>query len=152
MQKVFSASSPNFWLSLMVFGFSVAALFGIKFPASPGDTAAGIAHGLAGGHPFSIIGLLTTSVAGPVIQFIRKKPNVPVASILGSANFWVYLGGFLVSIAMLLGIGIPADAPAKIAEAVLAKQWGALATLAFTAIVQPIWRYFNDKKAAGSTV
>ena len=151
MEKAFSASNQNFWFSLLVFAFSVAAMLGIHFPQSAADTATGLTSAVKSGNLFAVIGLLTTSVLGPVVAFIRKKPNIPASAIIGSSNFWVYLGGFLVSIAMLVGIGIPADAPQQIVNAIEAKQWGALATLAFTAIANPIWRYFRDKKLAPAT-
>jgi len=146
-QKSFSASNLNFWARLLIFVFSVAALIGIKFPDTPTDLAVDITNSLSTSGLISVIGIIAISVIMPIYNFIRTKPTLTAAAVFGSPNFWIYALSFLFGVAILFGIQIPDGTAEQVVGAVYQKDWTGLFTIALTNIIDPIIRWFRDKRA-----
>lgn len=144
MEKNFSASNLNFWARLLIFVFSVLALIGIKFPDSAEGLATGITTALSGTGFVSVIGILVVSVIMPIINFVRTKPKLTAASVLGSPNFWIYVLSFAFGVAILFGIQIPDGTAEQVVGAIYQKDWSGLFTIAVVNILDPLIRYFRD--------
>lgn len=151
-KKAFDATNLNFWARLFIFVLSVLALIGVHFPDTPTDTAISITTSLSSGGFISVLGVLAVSVFMPVYNLIRTKPKITLASIIGSPNFWIYFGSFVFGLAVMTGIHIPDGTAEQLVGAAFAKDWSALFSIALANIVDPIVRYFIDKKNAQSVL
>jgi uncharacterized membrane protein len=136
----------NFWARLLIFAFSVLALIGIKFPDTPENMAYEITNMLSSAGIVAVIGILAVSVIMPIYNFARTKPNVRLSDVFGSPNFWIYVLSFLFGIAVLFGINIPEVTSEKLVTAIYAKDWTGLIVIAVTNILDPVIRWFRDKK------
>lgn len=146
-QKVnFSASNPNFWARLLIFVFSVLALIGIKFPDNPTAIATDITTSLSTSGFVAVLGVLAISVIMPIYNFIKTKPKLTAAAIFGSPNFWIYLLSFVFGVAVIVGINVPDGTSEQVIAAIYAKDWTALFTVAMTNIVDPLIRWFRDRR------
>lgn len=148
--KNFDAKNPNFAARLIIFALSVLAMIGVKFPEAPGVIADNITNSLSGGGYFALITVLGISVVMPIVNFIRSKPALNfktiVLTLIGSPNFWIYLGNFIFGLVILLGIDIPTGTADEIVGAVYGKDWTGLLLIAVTNIFDPLIRYFRDRK------
>lgn len=148
--KNFDPKNPNFAARLIIFALSVLAMIGVKFPDSPTVIADGITNALSGGGYFALITVLGISVVMPIVNFIRSKPALNfkaiVLTLIGSPNFWIYLGNFIFGLVILLGIKIPAGTADEIVGAVYGKDWTGLLLIAVTNIFDPLIRYLRDRK------
>ncbi|MGL6009655.1 MAG: hypothetical protein ACRC1D_09390 [Culicoidibacterales bacterium] len=146
----FDAGNPNFTARIIIFFLSVGALAGIKFPGDPALVAENVTNALSGGGYIAVLGVLATSVIMPIINFIRSKPSKNFREVffnlVGSANFWIYLGSFVLGIMVLLGIEIPEATSEQAVGAIFEKDWIGLILIAATNILDPIIRYFRDRK------
>lgn len=143
----FSASNLNFWARLMIFGFSVLSLIGIKFPDNPTDMTVDITTSLTTGGFIGVVGILAISVIMPIYNFVRSKPKINFLALIGSPNFWIYAGSFVFGIAVLFGINIPDGTAEQLVGAAYAKDWTLLFSIAVANIFDPIVRWFKDKRA-----
>ncbi len=146
--KNFDAGNLNFWARLAIFAFSVLAMIGIKFPDDPTTMAVDIVTSISTSGFIGVVGILAVSVIMPIYNFARTKPNISLEAIFGSPNFWIYLVSFLVGVAVLFGINIPNGTAEQLVGAVYAKDWIGLFSVAFANIVDPIIRWFRDRRAA----
>jgi len=144
--KHFDAGNLNFWARLLIFGFSVLALIGIKFPDTPTDMAVDITTSLSTSGFIAVVGILAISVIMPIYNFVRTKPKINFMAILASPNFWIYLGSFVFGIAVLYGINIPDGTAEQIVGAIYAKDWTGLFSIAVANIVDPLVRWFRDRR------
>lgn len=144
--KNFNGSNPNFWARLLIFAFSVLALIGIKFPDTPTNLAVDITTSLSTSGFIAVVGILAVSVIMPIYNFVRTKPKLTFASVFGSPNFWIYLFTFVFGIAVLFGINIPDGTSEQFVAAIYAKDWTGLFTIAVTNIVDPIIRWYRDRR------
>lgn len=142
----FDASNLNFWARLLIFAFSVLAMIGIKFPDTPTDMAVEITTSLSSMGFIAVLGILAISVIMPLYNFFRTKPKVNFLAVLASPNFWIYLGSFVFGIAVLYGIKIPDGTADQIVAAIYAKDWTGLFSIAVANIVDPLVRWFRDKR------
>lgn len=142
----FDASNLNFWARLLIFLFSVLAMIGIKFPDAPTAMAVDITTSLSTSGFIAVVGILAVSVIMPIYNFIRTKPKINFLAVLASPNFWIYLGSFIFGIAVLYGIKIPDGTADQIVGAIYAKDWTGLFTIAIGNIVDPIVRWFRDRR------
>lgn len=143
----FSASNLNFWARLLIFAFSILSLIGIKFPDNPTDMAVDITTSLTTTGFIGVVGILAISVIMPIYNFVRSKPKINFLALLGSPNFWIYFGTFVFGIAVLFGINIPDGTAEQVVAAIYAKDWTALFSIAVANIVDPIVRWFRDRRA-----
>lgn len=150
MNKNFSASNLNFWARLLIFVFSVLALMGIKFPSDPTTLATDISTSLTTSGFIAVSGILIVSVLMPIYNFVRTKPKISFWSLVGSANFWIYAGSFLFGLAVMLGINIPSGTAELLVGAAYAKDWTALFSIALANVLDPLVRWFMDKKKAAT--
>lgn len=144
--KNFSSANPNFWARLLIFVFSVLSLIGIQFPSDPASLANEVTTTLSNSGFIAVIGILAVSVIMPIYNFIRTKPKLTLATIFGSSNFWIYALSFVFGIAVLFGIQIPDGTAEQVIGLVYQKDWGALLTVAFVNIIDPIIRWFRDRR------
>lgn len=145
-KKNFSAANPNFWARLLIFGFSVLALIGIKFPDTPASMADQITTSLSTSGFIAVLGVLAISIVMPLYNFIKTKPKINLLALIGSSNFWIYLASFVFGIAVLYGINIPDGTAEQIVGAIYAKDWSALFTIAAANIIDPFVRWLRDKR------
>lgn len=148
--KNFDAKNPNFAARLIIFALSVLAMIGVKFPDSPDVIADNVTNALSGGGYFALITVLGISVVMPIVNFIRSKPTgnfkAIILTLIGSPNFWVYLGNFIFGLVILWGVQIPNGTAEQIVGAVYAQDWTGLLLIAVANIFDPIIRYLRDKK------
>jgi hypothetical protein len=146
MQTNFKSSNLNFVARLIIFALSVLALIGVKFPDDPTTVGTDIATTLSTGGFIAVVGILAVSVIMPIYNFARTKPKVNIWSVLGSPNFWIYAATFVFGILTLNGINIPEGTSEQLIAAIYAKDWTNLATIAIANILDPLIRYFRDKR------
>lgn len=142
----FSAANPNFWAGLLITILGVLGIMGIKFPLSPEQTGEQIVTTITGGGFYAVIGILITSVIMPIVNYVRSKPTPSVVALLGSANTWIYIGSFILSVVVLFGIQIPAGTADGIVGSIWAKDWAGLITIVITNLINPLVRWFRDKR------
>ena len=150
-KKNFDSKNPNFVARVSIFALSVLALVGVKFPDDPGAIAEQLSNTLSGGGYFAVVSVLGISVIMPLINFVRSKPKLSfkavAANLFGSPNFWVYLLTFALGFVVLFGVDImPEQTSEDVVGAVYAKDWTNLLIICVTNIVDPVIRYFRDKR------
>ena len=144
--KNFDASNLNFWARLLIFILSVLTLIGVKFPDSPQVIGEQVTTLISSSGFYAVLGILAVSIIMPIYNLIRTKPKITAATVFGNPNFWIYLLSFLFGIGVLFGVGIPDGTADQIIGAIYSKDWVGLATIAFTNIIDPLIRWFRDKK------
>jgi uncharacterized membrane protein len=149
--KVFNASNPNFWARLLIFALSVLTLIGIKFPDSPAVIADQVTTVISTSGFYAVLGILVVSLIMPIYNFVKTKPNVTLSAVIGSPNFWIYALSFVFGLAVLYGIKIPDGTAEQVIGAIYQKDWIGLLNIAFINIIDPIIRFFRDKKNAQTT-
>lgn len=76
---------------------------------------------------------------------LAASSNFAAACASPSATI-IYAASFALGLLVMIGINIPDGTAAQLVGAIYAKDWGALVTLAFANIIDPIVRYFLDRK------
>jgi hypothetical protein len=145
-KKNFTASNPNFIARIIIFVLSVFTLIGVQFPSSPEAIADNITTTVSTSGIIAVAGILLVSVIMPIYNLVRTKPKITISTIFGNPNFWIYAGSFAFGLLVLVGIHIPEGTAAELVGAIWAKDWAALSTIAFTNIIDPVIRYFLDRK------
>ena len=145
-KKNFTASNLNFVARLAIFNLSVLAMIGVNFPDSPEAIAGQISTSLSSGGVTAVILIVAVSVIMPIYNLIRTKPKITLASVIGNPNFAIYAGTFAFGMLILLGINIPEGTAEELVGAIYAKDWSALISIASANVLDPIVRYFLDKK------
>ncbi len=148
--KNFDSQSPNFIARVLIFILSIFTLFGIQLPEAPEAISTNIINALSSGGYFALISIIGISVIMPVVNFVKSKPMLDfksaVLSLVGSPNFWIYLGNFVFGMIILYGIEIPAKTAEQLTGAIYSKDWTSMLVIAITNIFDPIVRYLRDKK------
>ena len=143
--KAFTAGNPNFLASIIIFILSLLASLGVKFAGTPDAVTGEVISAFGTGSVIAIISILAISVGMPLYNFFKTKPKVNFMEFLGSPNTWIYLGTFIVSLLMLLGINIPANTPGDIVAAIVDKNWEQLIGVAIANILNPLIRWWRDR-------
>lgn len=138
----FSASSPNFWASLLTFVFSIAALGGVNWGIDPALLSQKITTTLQGGSVWPLVGIIVTNIATPIFYVVKNKS---FKLSLRSSNFWIQVATFLFTVGLMYGIEFQVDAVGSIVNAVAAKDWATLAAVGMAAFVNPLLRYLKDR-------
>jgi len=146
LQKNFSASNLNFWARLVIFILGLLATIGIRFPQDPVSLGTDIVSTLSTGGWYSVLGLMAVSVIMPIYNFIRSKPKISLMAFLGSPNTWLYLATFLVGVMITLGINVPEGTGEAIVGAIYGKDYIGLVTIMATNILDPLIRWFRDRR------
>jgi len=146
VKKNFSATNPNFIARLMIFGLSILTIIGVQFPESPEMITDKITTTISTSGFVAVAGILLISVLMPIYNLVKTKPKITLSTIIGNPNFWIYAASFALGLLVMIGINIPDGTAAQLVGAIYAKDWGALVTLAFANIIDPIVRYFLDRK------
>lgn len=148
VKKNFKASNPNFIARLMIFVLSIFTVIGVRLPESPEVITDKITTTISTSGFVAVAGILLISVFMPIYNLVKTKPKITLSTIIGNPNFWIYFASFALGLLVMIGINIPDGTAAELVGAIYAKDWGALVTLAFANIVDPIVRYFLDRKNA----
>lgn len=149
--KSFDPKSAGFWATVITAILSAAASGGIEFNVPVGDLANNLVSTFNTSGVYAVLGIIVVNIAGPIYNFMRKKIPFNWANILGSTTTWVSLGSIAVSALVLFwGFEIPADTPADVAAAIMARNWGLLGSLAAVSILVPIIRWIKNKRAAAA--
>lgn len=146
-QKQFSTTSKNFWFQLVLFGLSIAAGLGIKFPSSPEAITTDLLNTFSTSGIYAVAGILIVSIVGPVYNFVKSKPKLSLSAFLADANNWVYIVSFAASVLVLLGVAIPDGTAEQIVRAVMVRDWAAIGSVGLSSIIVPLVRYFIDRAA-----
>lgn len=144
---VFSKKSAYLWGNIITFLLGSAALVGIQLPASPDQISGELVKLIEGGSLYAVITMVVVNIIVPVFNFVRKGGKVNLLDLIGSASFWIAFGSLVVSIVVSVwGIDIPADTPQSVVGAVFGRDFAMLAFIVVANIVNPIVRYFKDKR------
>ena len=143
--RAFTSSSPNFLASILIFVLFLLTSLGIKFGGTPDVVAGEVITVFGTGSLITIISIMAISIGMPIYNFFKTKPKINILEWLGSPNTWIYVGTFVVSLLMLLGIEIPAGTPEAIVAAIVNGNWEALVTVAATNILNPLIRWLRDR-------
>lgn len=147
MQKqVFDPRSVGFFQSILLAIFSITALFGIQYPATPDELTGEIITTVSTSGYYALVGILLTSIIAPVYNFIKKGIKVTWANIFGSTVTWVSIGGIAIAGAALVGLQIDPDTPLAIVTAITGRDWGTLVSLLFTSVLLPVIRWIKQKQ------
>lgn len=146
MQKNFQASNPNFWARLVIFALSILGLIGVQFQTAPDVLGGQIVTTISTSGYYAVLGLIAVSVLMPIYNLVKQKPKITFASVFGSPNFWIYLLTFLFGIGMIYGIEFPDGTAEEIVGAIFSKDWSHLVNIAFVNILDPLIRWFRDKR------
>lgn len=141
MKPNFSTNSPNFWASLITFILSIAALGGVNFGIDPTTLSQKLVTTLQGGSLWAVVGIVVTNLVTPIYYVIRNKA---FHLSLRSSNFWIQAVTFLISVGVMYGIGFEQQAAAGLVEAIAAKDWALLVSIAIPAIINPLVRFLKD--------
>lgn len=144
-QKAFSVTSKNLWFQISLLILGIIAGLGVKLPSDPASIADSIVNTLSTSGVYAVIGILVVSVVGPIYNFVNTKPKLSFAAFVGDPNNWVYIGSFIASLLVLVGIPIPEGTAAQIVNAVFVKDWAALAAIFVGSVLTPIVRFFMDR-------
>lgn len=145
----FNWRSPHFWLGLLSLLFGAGAVAGISFPSNPGELAGHIVTTISQNGFYSVLGLLAVSVVGPIVVFIQNGgPKITWSQFFGSTALWIYVGGFVASILIVIGIEIPAETPEQIVAAIYAKDWATLGSVVLANVLNPLIRWIKARRAA----
>jgi len=145
----FSATSSNFVVSVINFLLGALALSGVQFPSDPASITADLANTLSSTGWVAVVGLVIVNIVSPLYHAFLKG-SFSLKGLLSSPNFWIQAGTLAISLIVLLGIAIPAGTADQIVGAVYAKDWGGLAIVLFTNVLNPLIRWFKDKVTAPS--
>lgn len=144
--KQFDKNNLNFWARLVIFFLGLLTVIGVKLPESPEALGEQITTTISTSGFYAVLGIIAVSLLMPIYNLIRTKPKITAASVFGSPNFWIYLGSFVAGILILVGINIPEGTASEVVSAIYAKDWTLLTTLILTNILDPVIRWFADKR------
>lgn len=144
--KAFNSSNPNFIAMILVAIFGLAASAGIQFPSDPAALSDKIVNTFNGGGYFALIGVLSISIIMPVYNYIREKEYPTFREFFSRMNTITYLIFFVLSLVGLFGIPVIPTNSDDIAVAVYSKDWVSAIGLIFTSLLQPLFRYFLDRR------
>lgn len=148
--KYFAANSKDFIAHLVIAGLAIFAALGVSFPQNVDTLGPELVTAFSTSGVYALFGVFLTAVAMPVYNWVRKGQKVDfLRSVISDPNTVTYLVAALFSGLALLGINIPSGAAQNIVSAVFARDWSALVAIIFSAVLQPVWRFFVDRKAAG---
>lgn len=143
-KKLFDASSPGFLYSIITAFLAVFAASGLQ--VNPEQVAGDIVSSLSNGGVYAIIGILISSVVFPIWNFFKADGKITLKKVLGSVLFWVSLGNSIFALVALTGFTIPEGTIEQIVGFVMAKDWGALLTIIFANIINPLIRFIKQPK------
>lgn len=144
-QKAFSVTSKNLWFQISLLILGIVAGLGVKLPSDPAAIADNIVNTLSTSGIYAVIGILVVSVIGPIYNFVNTKPKLSLSAFVGDPNNWVYIGSFVASLLVLVGIPIPDGTAAQIVNAIFVKDWAALAAVFVGSVLTPLVRFFMDR-------
>lgn len=147
----FSATSSNFLVNILNTILAIVAMAGVTFPTDPATITGDITNTLSTSGWIAAVGLIALNVLSPIYHAFLKG-SFSLVGILSSSNFWIQIGSLIASGLLLLGLSFPAGTVDQIVGAVYSKDWGTLAVILFTNVLNPLIRFFKDKFSAGQSV
>lgn len=147
----FSASSSNFWANVLNTVLAVIAMAGVQLPTDPAIITADLTNTLTTSGWIAAVGLVALNILSPIYHAFARG-SFSLVGILSSSNFWIQIGSLIASGLLLLGLSFPAGTVDQIVGAVYSKDWGTLAVILFTNVLNPLIRFFKDKFSAGQSV
>lgn len=145
MKQAFSLNSSNLWVNIITFILASVALAGVELPANPNSISLDIVNTLNSAGVIAVAGIILLNVANPIYHAFVKS-SFDFKAMVGSPNFWVNLGSLIAGLAVLVGISFPDGTVEQIVGAIYSKDFSALALTLFTNVLNPLIRYFRDKK------
>jgi hypothetical protein len=112
----------------------------------PERVAGEITSSLTQGGVYAIIGVLISSVIFPIWNFFKAGGKVTLKVVFGSVLFWVALANSALALIALTGFTIPEGTVEQVVGFVMAKDWGALITIIFTNVLNPLIRFIKEKR------
>ena len=150
-QPAFNAASPGFLYSVIVAALATFAAFGIQFPATPDALAGSITTSLSSGGVYAIVGVLITSIAFPIYNFVQAKGKFDFKAVFSKVSTWVAWGTAALSAVALTGFVLPDGTLEQVLVAIQAKDWMSLISILALTVGNTLIRYLKDRStpAAG---
>lgn len=137
----------QFWVSVLGAIFSLLLYAGVEIP-NPEQLAGEVVTLVSSPTGYiGLIGLFITSLASPIWKFIKSgSKKFDLSEYLGSTNVIIALFSMVVAFLVYKGIQIPANATKDIVAAVAQKDISLILTLAVTYVLNPVVRWFKDRR------
>lgn len=145
--KNFDASSSGFLYSLITAILTIFAVSGVSFPGSPADISGSIVTSLSGGGIYAIIGVIITSVAFPIYNFVKGGGKFSVSAIFSKVSTWIALGTAALAAIALTGFVLPDGTLEQVIGAVQAKDWMSLISILALTVGNTLIRFLKDRAA-----
>lgn len=146
--KKFDSGSPGFLYSAIVAFLTLFAVSGVSFPKEVNVLGLEITTALSAGGIYAIIGVVLTSVAFPVYNYVKGGGTFTWLGIFGKTSTWIALGNAVVAALATGGFMLPEGTVDQIIGAVKAQNWmGLISVLALT-VGNTLIRWLKDRKPA----
>lgn len=145
--KNFDASSSGFLYSLITAILTIFAASGVMFPGTPTDLSGSIVTSLSQGGIYSIIGVLVTSVAFPIYNFVKGGGKFSLSAIFSKVSTWIALGTAALAAIALTGFVLPDGTLESVVGAIQAKDWMSLISILALTVGNTLIRFLKDKAA-----
>jgi len=148
VEKKFDPKSAGFLHALITFILTVFATAGVAIQGTPENLSNTIVTSFQGGGIYAIIGVLVTSVAFPIYNFIKGGGKFSISAIFSRVSTWVALGTAALAAIALTGFILPDGTLDQVISAVQAKDWMSLVSILALTVGNTLIRYLKDKSGS----
>lgn len=144
----FDAASPGFLYSAIVAFLTLFAVSGVSFPKEADVLGLEITTALSAGGIYATIGVVLTSVAFPIYNYVKAGGSFTWLGVFGKTSTWIALGNAAVAALTTGGFLLPEGTVDQIIGAVQAQNWmGLISVLALT-VGNTFIRWLKEKREA----
>lgn len=144
----FDAGSPGFLYSAIVAFLTIFAVSGVSFPKEVDVLGLEITTALSAGGIYAIIGVVLTSVAFPIYNYVKGGGSFTWLGVFGKTSTWIALGNAAVAALTTVGFILPDGTVEQIIGAVQSQNWMGLISILALTVGNTLVRFIKDKKAA----
>jgi len=144
--KKFDAGSPGFLYSAIVAFLTIFAVSGVSFPKEVSVLGLEITTALSTGGIYAIIGVVLTSIAFPIYNYVKGGGTFTWLGIFGKTSTWIALGNAAVAALTTVGFILPDGTVEQIIGAVQSQNWMGLISILALTVGSTLIRWLKDKK------
>ena len=146
--KKFDTASPGFLYSAIVAFLTLFAVSGVSFPKEVDVLGLEITTALSAGGIYAIIGVVLTSIAFPIYNYVKGGGSFTWLGVFGKTSTWIALGNAAVAGLTTVGFILPDGTVEQIIGAVQAQNWMGLISILALTVGNTLVRFIKDKTPA----